>query len=85
MKAYHYYHLQREEFLEHYHKRSNVETVFHMIKSKFGAAVKAKTATAQTNEVLVKILCHNIVVLIQSMFELGIVPNFRSETPRNRD
>ena len=78
VKAYHYYHLQREEFLEHYHKRSNVETVFHMIKSKFGAAVKAKMPTAQTNEVLVKILCHNICVLIQSMFELGIVPDFRS-------
>ena len=77
-KAYHYYHLNRPEFLEHYHKRSNVETVFHMIKSKFGAAVKAKTATAQANEVLVKILCHNIVVLIQSMFELGITPDFRS-------
>ena len=77
-KAYHYYHLNREEFLEHYHKRSNVETVFSMIKAKFGGSVKAKTPTAQSNEVLVKILCHNIVVLIQSMFELGISPDFRS-------
>ena len=78
VKAYHYYHLHREEFLAHYHKRSNVETTFHMIKSKFGPAVKAKTPTAQVNEVLVKILTHNIVVLIQSMFELGITPDFRS-------
>ena len=45
-----------------------------MIKAKFGAAVRAKTAVSQVNEVLVKILCHNIVVLIQSMFELGVIP-----------
>ena len=78
-KAFHYYHLNREEFLTHYHKRSNVETAFHMIKTKFGAAVRSKTATAQVNEVLTKILCHNICVLIQSMYELDIVPVFENE------
>ena len=30
-------------------------------------------------EVLLKILCHNIVVLIASMYELGIEPIFRAE------
>ena len=45
-----------------------------MVKAKFGASVRAKTPVAQVDEVLVKILCHNIVVLIQSMFELGIKP-----------
>ena len=72
--AYHFYQLHRAEFLGFYHKRSNVETTFSMIKAKFGAAVRAKTAVSQVNEVLVKILCHNIVVLIQSMFELGVIP-----------
>jgi hypothetical protein len=38
---------QRAEFLEHYHKRSNVETTFHMIKSKFGDAVLSKSEPAQ--------------------------------------
>ena len=37
-RMFHFYHLHRDEFLQHYHKRSNVETTFHMIKSKFGAA-----------------------------------------------
>ena len=74
--AFHFYQLHRAEFLGFYHKRSNVETTFHMIKAKFGAAVRAKTTVAQVNEVLVKILCHNIVVLIQSMFELGAIPAF---------
>ena len=73
-KTYHYYQFHRADFLAYYHKRSNVETTFSMIKAKFGGAVRAKTAEAQVNEVLAKILCHNIVVLIQSMFELGVTP-----------
>jgi transposase len=73
-----FYNFNRAEFNAHYHKRSNVETTFSMIKAKFGASVRAKTPTAQVNEVLLKALCHNIVVLIQSMYELGIEPNFRA-------
>ena len=75
-RAYHFYHLHREEFLEHYHKRSNAETTMMMIKSQFGAFVRAKTPRAQINEALVKVLCHNILVLIKSMFDLGISPEF---------
>jgi transposase len=75
-RMYHFYSFNREAFLEHYHKRSNVETTFYMIKSKFGSAVRAKTPVAQVNEVLCKILCHNICVLIQSIYELGLEPTF---------
>lgn len=66
----------REEFLAHYHQRSNVETTFHMIKSKFGARVRAKTPTAQVNEVLCKVLCHNLCCLVSATFELGIDAKF---------
>ena len=66
----------RENFLQHYHKRSNVETVFSMIKAKFGSSVRAKSPIAQVNEVLCKVLCHNICVLIQSIYELGLEPTF---------
>ncbi len=76
LRMFHYYNYNREEFLQHYHKRSNVEATFHMIKAKFGARVRSKTPTAQVNEVLTKILCHNICVLIQSVYELGITPVF---------
>jgi transposase len=75
-KMYHYFEFKNEEFLEHYHKRSNAETTFHMIKSKFGDSVRSKTEVAQVNEVLLKVLCHNICVVIQEMFELGIEPSF---------
>ena len=62
-KMFHYFQLNQDEFLEHYHKRSNVETTFFMIKAKFNDLLKSKTRTAQMNELLLKILCHNIVVV----------------------
>ncbi len=71
-RMFHFYNLHRAEFLAHYHKRSNVETTFSMIKAKFGAAVRTRTPVAQVNEVLAKVLCHNICVLIQSAYELGV-------------
>jgi transposase len=76
-KAFHYFSMYREEFLQHYHKRSNDETAVMMIKSKFGDAVRSKTEVAMRNEVLCKVLCHNICCLIQAMHELGIDPSFR--------
>jgi len=79
-RAFHFYNLNRTEFLSHYHRRSNVECTFSMIKAKFGGAVRSKTPVAQVNEVLAKILCHNIAVLISSMYELGIEPHFGQKT-----
>jgi transposase len=78
-RMYHFYSLHRGEFLQHYHKRSNVETTFHMIKSKFGQRLRSKTLTAQINEALCKVLCHNLCVVIQSVHELGIEAEFSRE------
>lgn len=77
-QMYHFYSYNTERFMQHYHKRSNVETTFMMIKAKFGDSLRSKTVRAQINELLCKILCHNIVVLIQSMYELGLKPKFWS-------
>ena len=79
-KMWHFYSFNRDEFNAHYHKRSNVETTMAMIKTKFGASVKSKTGKAQVNEVLCKVLCHNICVLIQSFYELGIETDFAVPT-----
>lgn len=73
---FHYFMYNREDFMQHYHKRSNVESVFHMIKSKFGTNLRSKKKTAQFNEVLCKVLCHNICVLIREMQEMGIEQEF---------
>jgi transposase len=78
-KMYHFYQFQRDEFLSHYHKRSNAESTFSMIKAKFGDSLRSKTDTAMVNEALVKILCHNLCCLIQSHYELGIVALFWEE------
>jgi transposase len=78
-RMFHYYSYNKEEFMRHYHKRSNVESTFAMMKAKFGEKVRSKTPTAQMNEVLCKALCHNISCLIQSMFELNVRPEFWTE------
>jgi transposase len=78
-KMYHYFSYNQERFMHHYHKRSNVETTFAMIKAKFGGKLRSKTQRAQINEALCKVLCHNICCLIQSMYELKIRPKFYAE------
>jgi len=80
-KLFHFFMYERETFLEHYHKRSNVETTFSMMKRKFGDSLRSRTDTAMVNEALCKALCHNIVVLIHEMHELGIEPTFWNHSP----
>ncbi len=75
-KMWLYYEYKREDFDRHYHQRSNVETLFAMIKMKFGGSVRSKDEIAQANELYLKYLCHNICVLISSIYELGIQPEF---------
>lgn len=79
---HHFFKYHEEEFYEHYHKRSNNETAFSMIKSKFGERLRSKTRTAQVNELMLKVLCHNVAVIVQSIFELGIEPKFWNEEER---
>jgi transposase len=79
-KMYHQFMANQDEFMQHYHKRSNVECTFSMLKRKFGERLRTKTTTAQHNEVLCKVLCHNLCCVIQSMYELGIEPNFWNES-----
>jgi len=52
-----------DEYNNAYHTRSNAETVFHMIKTRFGNSIKSKNYTAQENEILGKCLLHNLCVL----------------------
>jgi transposase len=75
-KMYHLFQLKQDEFLAHYHQRSNVESTFAMTKMKIGDSVFSRTKTAMKNEVYCKVLCHNIVVVIHEAKELGIDPTF---------
>ncbi len=79
-KMYHLFCLNKEDYLRRYHKRSNIESVFSAVKRVFGDAVRSKTITAMRNEVLCKMLCHNICCLIEAMYVLGVEVNFGAET-----
>jgi hypothetical protein len=62
--------------MQRHHQCSNVETTFSMIKGKFGERLRSESTTGQINEVLCKVLCHNVCCLIQSFYELGVEPTF---------
>ncbi len=81
-KMFLYFQLNQEDFMKHYHKRSNVESTFNMIKAKLGDKLKSKNFIAQRNELLCKLIAHNIIVLIHEMHELGIEPNFGISFPK---
>jgi len=79
-KAFHFFQMHREEFEAHYHKRSNAESTFHAIKKKFGDSIKSKDRVAQENELLCKIICYNLTVLIHEMIELDNISELLSFT-----
>lgn len=72
---YHFFGGKRQEFLAIYHQRSNVETTIMMVKTKFSEHVRSRHPRARVNEVLVKILCHNICQINRLVNEWG-VPDF---------
>jgi hypothetical protein len=55
-------------------------STFSMIKAKFGGRIRSKGEVGQVNEALLKVLCHNIVVVGQSMHEQGVEPTFWTES-----
>ncbi|MGH9254296.1 MAG: transposase, partial [Vicinamibacterales bacterium] len=75
-RAFHYFEMNRDEFLARYHRRSNAESTFSAMKRKFGDSLRSKTRVARVNELLLKVLCHNIVAVIHEIHESGALPVF---------
>jgi hypothetical protein len=75
-KYFRLYSMNKEAYMDRYHQRSNVESMFSMVKAKMGDAMRSRTDTAMTNEVLCKLIAHNLCCLIMSQIELGIEPDF---------
>ncbi|HTS33915.1 MAG TPA: transposase [Thermoplasmata archaeon] len=71
-QMWHRFQSNPSEFLDHYHKRENVEATFAAMKRKLGETLGSKNPTAQVNELLCKVLAYNITVLIHESFERGI-------------
>ncbi len=86
-KMYRHFQEHQEDFMKHYHKRSNIESVWSMIKARFNNHLRSRREDAQDNEILLKVLCHNICVLIQEMFMRNLSIEFldsRSENDAER-
>jgi len=47
-------------------------------ESSTDSGLRCWSVTAQINEALCKVLCHNLCVVIQSVHELGIETNFEA-------
>lgn len=62
----------RNDFLKEYHKRSNVESSFNVMKEKFGKNLRCKESIALETEVFAKVLCYNICTVIRMIYELDI-------------
>lgn len=75
-KMYKEFKEQNDLFMKHYHKRSNIESTFSMIKARFGNNVRSVKEVCQDNEILLKVLCHNLCVLIQEIFARNISIDF---------
>jgi transposase len=71
-KLFHLYSYRVDEFLPYYHKRSNAESTFSMMKRVFTDTLRSKGKDAQTNELLLMVVAHNIRTLVHSIFELGV-------------
>ena len=74
--AFRFFKENKEGYLDSYHKRSNIESTFSMIKRRFGNNIKCKKEISQDNEILAKVLAHNICVLVQEIFLNNINVDF---------
>jgi transposase len=84
-KLFHFFQFNRDEFLASYHRRSNAESTFSAMKRKFGEIIRSKTPVAQRNELLLKVLCHNIVCVIHEIHESGVAATFPALCPTNQN
>lgn len=80
----HYFQINKDEFMEHHHKRSTVETTNAAIKRKFRETLTSKNETAQVNEFLAKIIAYNLTVVIRKMYENGIELSFHRVLDHSR-
>lgn len=71
-KMWAHFSLKSEDFLARYHRRSNVEATIGAIKALAGGAVRSKLPVARANEVLAKVLLHNLTCIVHAIEEFGI-------------
>ncbi len=65
-----------------YHQRNKVETVFSVLKRKFGEALKARKFHAQIKELKIKLILYNISKIILAILSRYIIQAFNIFTPQ---
>jgi transposase len=80
-----YFVLNKKGFLAKYHKRSKSEVLFSSMKRVLHASVRAKSSTGSVAEVYMKVLVHNLRMLVHAIYELGIDPQFWLDEPKGGD
>jgi len=67
---------KNDEFMRKYHARSNLESCIGMTKMRSGNHLMTRNFQANVNEIKIKVLVHNLTVLVQEAFELDINIDF---------
>jgi transposase len=62
--------------LKRYHQRSKVETVFSVLKRKFGESIKARKYRLQIKEIKIKVILYNISRMILTLSFLNLFEEF---------
>lgn len=79
-KMFHLFALNGENWQKAVNQQNQAESAFSMIKRKFGERLFSKDETSQVNELLCKILCHNLCVVLYWLYQFGIgVPEMHIE------
>ena len=76
-RMYHYFMADYNSRARHYHQHSNAETAIAMVKRLFGDSLYSRNVIAQCNELLCKVLAHNLRMIVHAMYEMGLDPEFR--------
>jgi len=81
-KMFKYFNDHPQEFYRKYHLRSNIESCFNQIKTKFGNNLMTKNVDSNFAEILSRVLSHNLCVLIRVYFEFETDIRFSTENPK---
>jgi hypothetical protein len=61
---------------EMYHQRNKVETVFSVMKRKFGEVLKARLFRLQVKEIKIKVILYNLSRMISTLSVLVLIEEF---------